>query len=389
MAKTPHVALFIETSHGYGRALLQGVMQYLHEHGRWSMHFQPHGLEAPTPDWLKAWNGDGILVRVEDRAMARAVHQTGLPAVNLRVPFVEYPLPLVGLDNAAVGNLAFQHLWDRGFKHFAFCGIPRRRYPWMDERRESFEQAVRNSGHRCHTFVSVRRSQGSQDWEQEEKQIANWIAALPKPVGLMAANDERGLEVLEACRRAGARVPDEVAVIGVCNDEFLCNLYNPPMSSISSNAQRIGYEAASLLERLMAGARPPVQPLLLPPGPVVVRQSTDVLATDDRALAGVIRCIREHACAGLRLKEVLRTYPFSRRELERRMRELLGRSPKEEITRVRLDRAKQLLAETNLPATKIAAQCGFSQPKYFSEVFRAKVGLTPGEYRRTTTRATY
>ena len=188
--------------------------------------------------------------------------------------------------------------------------------------------------------------------------------------------------MLEACHRAGVLVPDEVAVIGCDNDEFLCNLSNPPMSSISPNAQRIGYEAAALLDRLMAGARPPTQPLLLPPGIVVARESTDVLATDDRELAAAIRYIREHACKGLRLKDFFKTSRLSRHELARRMRTLLGRSPKEEMIRVQIERAKQLLTETKLPATAIAEKCGFSQPKYFSQVFHARVGLPPGAYRR-------
>jgi LacI family transcriptional regulator len=217
MAKTPHVALLIETSHGYGRALLQGIMHYLQRHRPCSVYSQSQGLKAHPPDWLKVWKGDGILVRVEDRAMASAVYQTGLPAVNLRVPFPDLPLPVVGLDNPALGELAFEHLRDRGFRHFAFCGIPRGRYPWMDERWESFEQAVRASGHACHTFVAVKRRKKPPSWEEEQNQIAAWIRTLPKPIGLMAGNDDRGLEVLEACRCADVLVPDEVAVIGVDN----------------------------------------------------------------------------------------------------------------------------------------------------------------------------
>src|SRR5438105_1564679 len=210
MAKTPHVALLVETSHGYGRALLQGIMHYLREHDPWSLYFQPHGLEARPPDWLKKWRGDGILVRVDDRSMAKAVYRTGVPAVNLRVPFPDLPLPVVGLNNVALGELAYRHLAERGFQHFAFCGIPPGRYSWMDERRESFEKSVRDSGLECHTFVGLWVGKQAPDWEEEQNQIADWIKTLPKPVGLMAGNDDRGLEVLEACRRAGVLVPDEL-----------------------------------------------------------------------------------------------------------------------------------------------------------------------------------
>jgi LacI family transcriptional regulator len=373
--------LLVETSHGYGRDLLAGVIRYLRQHGPWSLYFRPQGLEAAPPQWLSRWRGDGVLVRVEDYAMAQAVYQTGLPAVNLRVPFSDFPLPVVGMDNLALGEIGFRHLSDRGFKHFGFCGTPPGTYAWHDERRQSFEQSVRASGGACHTFTAVRRRK-QLSWEEEEDQIASWIRSLPKPVGIMACGDERGVEVLEACRRANVQVPDEVALIGVDNDEFICTFADPPMSSISANAEQIGYEAASLLDRLMAGGSPPNGPLLLPPGSVVTRRSTDVLATEDRQLAAAIRYIREHACEGLRLKELLRVMRLPRRSFERRVQALLGRSPKQEISRVQIERAKQLLMETDLSAAAIAEKCGFSQAKYFSQVFHAKVGLPPGVYRK-------
>jgi LacI family transcriptional regulator len=197
----------------------------------------------------------------------------------------------------------------------------------------------------------------------------------------MTCNDDRGQQLLDACRRAGVLVPDELAVIGVDNDEFLCNLSIPQLSSVDINTERVGYAAAALLDRLMAGEPPPAQPLLLPPRGVVARVSSTVLATEDRELARAIRHIREHACENLRLKDFARTSGLSRRALERRLRKLLGRSPKEEITRVQLERAKQLLTGTDLPAAVIAEKCGFSQPKYFSQVFHAKVGCPPSVYR--------
>jgi LacI family transcriptional regulator len=379
------VALLIETSRGYGRNLLEGVIRYLREHGPWSVYFQPHGLGVPPPRWLKNWQGDGILVRIDDRPTARAVRQTGLPAVDLRFSVPGTGLPGVGIDNRAVVQLAFRHLADCGFKRFGFCGLPRERNIWMDLRRDLFQEFVRASGHDCQVYETPARARPS-TWEEEQERIADWVAGLPKPIGVMACNDDRGQQVLDACRRVNVLVPDEVAVVGVDNDEILCNLSSPPLSSVDINTLQVGYEAAALLDRLMGGAKAPKEPLFLAPRGVVPRGSTNVLATEDRELAGVIRFIREHACEGLRLKECLRSTPLSRRELERRVRKLLGRSPKEEITRVQLERAKQLLLETDLPAAAIAEKCGFSQPKYFSQVFHAKVGLPPGAYRQSNSR---
>jgi LacI family transcriptional regulator len=208
------------------------------------------------------------------------------------------------------------------------------------------------------------------------------VRSLPKPIGLMACNDDRGRQVLDACRRGDILVPDEVAVLGTDNDQFLCNLADPPLSSVDLDLPTIGYEAAAVLDRMMAGAPVPAAPVLLPPRGVVVRRSTDVLATGDRALAEAIRHLRDHACSGLRLKDFLKTTSLSRRTLERRTRQLLGHSPKEEITRVQLERARRLLAETELKVAAVAENCGFTQAKYFCQVFRRRCGITPAAFRR-------
>jgi len=253
----------------------------------------------------------------------------------------------------------------------------------MDLRGELFQGLVREAGFPCHVHAGHAGPERTA-WDEEQEEIAAWVAGLPKPVGVMACNDDRGLQVTDACRRAGVTVPDEVAVIGVDNDEILCHLASPPLSSVDINTPRIGYEAAALLGRLMAGQPPPAQPVWLAPRGVVARASTDVLATGDRELALAIRLLRARACEGLRLKELPARTLLSLRTLERRASELLGRSPKEEVMRVRLERAKELLAETDLPVGSVAKKCGFSQAKYFSHVFRVKLGRTPGQYRHDT-----
>lgn len=379
MPNPSHVALLIETSRGYGRGLLEGVIRYHHEHGPWSIYFQPHGLGAPAPSWLKNWHGDGILARINDQEMARVIRQTGLPAVDLRFSLPRLGLPAVGIENHAIVRMAFTHLADCGFRHFGFCGIARRQSAWMDLRRDLFEQEVRTAGYTCYHF----QEPAADTWEEEQDQLANWVLSLPKPIGVMACNDDRGQQLLDACRRANVLVPDEVAVIGVDNDEILCNLAEPPLSSVDINTRQVGYEAAALLARLMAGEPAPTAPLLLPPRGVVRRTSTDVLATDDPELSMTVRYLREHACEGLRVKELEHISCLSRREIERRMRKLLGRSPKEEITRVQLDKAQRLLLETDLPVATIGEKCGYSQAKYFSQVFRARFGLPPGAYRNS------
>jgi LacI family transcriptional regulator len=244
---------------------------------------------------------------------------------------------------------------------------------------------VQAAGSACHIFKGALRTK-SPTWEDEQEQIAAWVSLLPKPVGVMKCNDDRGLQLLDACRRTNVLVPDEVPVIGVDNEEIICNLSNPRLSSVDVNTYNVGYEAAALLDRMIAGEPAQEELVLLPPGIVVTRESTDVLATEDRELADAIRKIRQHASGGLRLKDFARMTNLSRCTLEQRMRSLLGRSPKEEITRVQLESAKRLLVDTNAPVVTVAEKCGFNEPKYFSQVFHAKVGIPPALYRRNAKR---
>lgn len=381
-AKTPHVALLIESSREYGRCLLRGVSRYLRERGPWVLYFHSAGLTELSQTWLRDWRGDGILVRANTRRFAEAVMRSGLPAVELRFTTLDPCLPAVGIDSRAVAELAFRHLWDGGFRHLAFCGLPPRENIWSDFRGQCFARFVAETGRRCHVFPARPESKRRGLAESELPLIADWLAALPKPVGVMAWNDDRGQQVLEACLLAGVQVPDEVAVIGVDNDEFFCNLSSPPLSSVNTGAELVGYEAAALLDGLMAGRKPPSAPIFLPPLGVVVRQSTDVVASEDRELANLIRFIRENACNGLRVEEALRRSSLSQSTMQRRFKTLLGRTPKQEITRIQLERAKQLLIETELTIADIAIKCGFGELKSLSEVFRAKLGVSPLHYRR-------
>jgi LacI family transcriptional regulator len=203
-------------------------------------------------------------------------------------------------------------------------------------------------------------------------------------VGLMACSDQRGQHVLDACNRVDLAVPEEVAVIGVDDDAVLCNLSHPAMSSVVPNAERVGYEAAALLDRLMGGEKAPAEEMLVEPLGVMTRQSTDVLAIDDAAVASVVRFIRERACKGCSMKEVERFSPMSRSVLERQFRKYLGRSPQAEIRAVQLKRVKQLLTESELSLERIAALAGYSHPEYMSVVFKRDTGITPGQYRAGT-----
>jgi LacI family transcriptional regulator len=374
-----HVALLIETSGSYGRGLLRGVAKYNRAHGGWSTYFHPHGLGDPPPAWLTNWHGDGILVRIDTQEIADVVLHSGVPVVNLRGTISGLPFPYVGPDHDQIATIAAEHLLERGLKHFAFCGKAAGIHPGLDERGITFAQVVQKAGWTCDVFPAAR---GTPDtWEAEQERLAQWINSLAKPVGVMAANDERGLQVLDACRRCGAIVPDEVAVIGVDNDEHLCDLSIPPLTSVDVNAEQIGYTAAELLDQMMKGRKSSFKPQKLAPRGVVTRLSTDTIASEDDEVNQAIRFIREQACTGLRVLDVLTHMGMSRASLQQRMKKVVGRTIHEEIERMRLSRVRELLVNSDMTIKQVARGTGFSSVQYMTRVFRNALGETPARFR--------
>ncbi len=377
--------MLIESSRAFGRSTLQGVARYVREHGPWSISFQEHSLCDDIPEWFEHWDGEGIIARMESGAVDRLVQRMEAPTVSLRLVPSAPEMPCVLIDHSATARLAFEHFQERGFHHFAFCGFNGADY--SDARRDGFLEHVTQAGFRCHVFGGTPPPGNLNTVKYEEEglkdgeRVAQWIRELPKPIGLMACNDMRGQQVLNACRGIGVAVPDEVAVIGVDNDEVLCDLSDPPLSSVVPNAERIGYEAAAMLAGLMAGKKSRGQRLFVMPEEIVTRRSTEVLAIEDRQIAAAERFIREHACEGIDVSDVVRAVPLSRSTLERRYAAILGYSPKHEILRVRLNRAKQLLVETDFPIATIAEKIGLEHTEYLSVIFKKKVGVTPAEFR--------
>ena len=378
--RRPDVALLIETSNAYARGLLRGIRAYIREHRSWSLYVGEHRRGEPAPQWLKRWRGDGIIARIESAAIADAVVAVRVPAVDVSAARHVPELLYVETDDVAIAALAADHLLERGFRHFGYCGDPR--FNWSNAREEHFHQRVTRAGFDCRVWRPSRNRRGKAPPDRERSELAAWIRALPKPVGVMACYDIRGREVLDACRQLGISVPDEVALIGVDNDELICDLADPPLSSVIPDTQRTGYEAARLLDLLMAGQSELPLAHLIPPLGIAVRGSTEVLATDDADVSAAVRFIRAHATEGINVEDVLRAVPLSRRVLEARFEKLLGRTPHSEITRVQIERVKELLAETDLPLAAVAHRAGYRHVEYMSVAFKRETGRPPSEYRR-------
>jgi LacI family transcriptional regulator len=383
---TPRVALLIESSRSYGRELLIGIAKYVRIHGPWSIEFEEGDPGEHFPKWFGRWKWDGIIARVSTPEMAEELRRAGVPVVDLSGSLPESRFPRIRSDEQAVGGMAAEHLLERGFKNFAFCGF--NGTDWSDLRRASFERRISEAGFHCQAFEnpgpmqSFSISDYEEHGERHERDLMRWLQSLPKPCGLMACNDARGRQVLNCCREVGVAVPDEVAVIGVDKDEMFCELSDLPLSSVILNTQQIGFEAATLLAGLMAGESAESASIVVKPMGVMARQSTDVLAIDDRHIAAALKHIREQACAGLDVESILKVVPLSRSVLERRFSQILGISPKAEILRVRLDRVCRLLAESDLPLAEVAQKAGFEHPEYMSRLFKKKMGITPGEFRK-------
>lgn len=378
--KIPRVILLVESSRGSGRALLRGIANYAHYRGPWSFYWEPGGLEKAWPA-LRQIEADGIILRdVEkvDEALA-----SGLPAVVIGHRQSEIPgLVNVVTDSEAIGQMGAEHLLQCGFKHFGFCGYsdnPLEKTVWSEVRGKFFAARIRKDG-----FAAPRRyalSKTAEDWPKERRALATWLGALPKPVGLMACNDDCGQQVVEACKLAGLSVPDQVGVIGVDNDEVVCGLTDPPLSSVAINFERAGYDAARALDKLMRGSRK-LPPHIIAAAPhIVTRRSTDFVAADEFHLRRALQFVRDQGRSSISVNEVAQAAGLSRRALEKRFRVFLGRSILEEIRRVRTDHMARMLVETELPVTAIAGMLGFTDAHHFARYFRSGKQMTPLRYR--------
>ena len=375
--KAPSVLLFIETSREFGRGLLYGIARYSRLHGPWRVYRQSTGLDSSLPEWrdLKI---DGAIVR--DVSMAGNLAGSGLPLIYAQHNKDSYaPFPAIITDSAAIASMAAEHFLDRGFEHFAYCGLDE--FVWSRLRAHHFSARVARSGFQVSLYRQPK-ARAKRAWKSEENLIAEWLRSLPKPVALMCCNDDRALQVIEACKLAEMYVPDQVAVLGVDNDVLICDLADPPISSIALNTETAGHEAARLLDRLMSGEKMAGQEIRVGPTHIVTRMSTDMLAVADREVAAAVRFIRRHPNRMIQVDDVVDATNVSRRVLEKRFKAILRRSVYQEIRRVRVNYITELLVGTDMSITEIAVKSGFDGVEHVSRYFRKETGISLREYRK-------
>jgi LacI family transcriptional regulator len=387
MSRIRQVALIYDAKLPYDVKVMTGVAAYLRAKGNWDVYIEENALKDQQLPDLRRWKGDGIIADFDDPDVAAQVKVAGITTVAFGGGYGWYDpasaIPYVFTNNEAVARLAAEHLLNRGFRSFAFCGYPSTPINgWCEERAKAFAGRIERAEFLCECYRGRHRS--SRNWPALRDALAEWLNSLAKPVGLMAATDKRARQVLDVCRFAGLRVPDDVAVVGVDNDEMLCQLSNPSLTSVEQGARRIGYEAAALLDQMMSGKRRKRVRYVVDPEGVIARRSTDILAVQDEEVAQALRIIRRHACDGITPEEVTRRVARARSTLELRFRNELGSTVFAEIRRVQLEQAERYIRETELPLKQIASQCGFRSVQHMTTLFRRHFGHTPAQHRRET-----
>jgi LacI family transcriptional regulator len=380
VSHAPNIAVLVELSNSHARGLIRGVSRYAQTHGPWKLHLLERLRPKDIQRSLKTWQCDGLIAKVKTPAIAEQLGKSGIPVVNVSGMTTIGRWLRVDTDDSAVCWLATSHLLDRGYRLFGFCGMPK--YEWSRRRGALHAAELARRGMICHTIELPSLTFETSLSQKDRRRLIQWIATIPKPAGILACGDYCGRVVLEVCAEAEVAVPDMVGVIGVDNDEAICELCNPPLSSIESNCDQIGYVAAETLAQLLRGIRPESWESLIKPTKLVCRRSTDASAVGEPVVAEAIRFIRAYASGDLGVVEIARHVKVSRRYLELQFRGILGRSIFSEILRVRLETAQRLLGDTDWKLDIIAERSGFKHASRMSVVFLKKLGFRPGQYRR-------
>lgn len=361
--------------------MLKGIAHYERSHRPWNAFLDDEARAESDPRWVRSKKWSGVISRHTTAALVKSCAQRNIPLVDLNDTAAFPDVAKIRPDNAGLGHLGAEHFLERGYHHFGYCGFGNDE--WSCERRNGFIEALQLAGHGCDVFDVEYPGDVTPFWDTKQTAaLAAWLQRLPKPVGVMACNDLRALQIISAAQEAEFLVPEEIAVLGANNDASRCDLSYPPLSSIAPNSFQSGYRAAETLDQLMRGVPPADFDVRIDPVGVVTRHSTDVLAIRDKNVAAALSCIREHACHGITVTQVLQRAAASRSQLEKKFRRFLGRSPQSEIRRVQVAKIKQLLFETDFPLKKIAELTGFEHVEYMCVVFKRLTGQSPGAYRK-------
>ncbi len=375
MKKVRRIGLIVQAFGDQLPKLKMGIHAYAKKHGCWRL------IETSRMDLRHirsiAEDVEGVIAHVSDKRYARLIASTGVPCVNVSGSLRDACLPTVRSDDRLVGQQAAEYFLQRGYRHFAFLGSSLG--PTPKRRQAAFTSKVHQAGFDVATFSMPR----TLDIPKIRREIGRWLSRLPKPLALMTSTDTMGANALDACVEFDLCVPQAVSVVSVGNIPTISRYCYPPLSSMSVNIAHRGYAAAQMLDKLIAGQPVENRLVLLPPGRIMTRQSSDSLAITDGPLSAALRFIYERACDPISVGDVVDAVGINRRSLERRFQETLGTSPHHEIRRIRMERAQRLLAETSLTVAEIASICGMGNADSLWDNFTLLLKQSPSAYRES------
>lgn len=376
------IAILVETSLDSGRQIVRGISRFARERNDWALLHHTGPLGAMAPVSLENWAGDGIIARIANPKLHALVKSLKVPVVDVLGNVHKTGYPLVKSDDHSIAELVGNHFKDHGFRHLAFFALEGE--SWSLEREVALRSFCdRELSTEMATLSVSHIERDDKGWPEYLRKIRSWIQSLPKPVGIMVCSDQFAPDLLGCCREAGYSVPDQVSFVGVDNDLPFCEICQPQLSSVEPNHEQIGYQAAKALQTMLQGETCS-EKTEIPPKLLHARQSSDATALDDPCLVKALRYIRTHACNEIGVDDVASEAGVSRSVLQRRFKSTLNKTVLDSIVFVRLNRAKEMLASTDLPLPDIAERCGFKHQEYLGYVFKKRLGTTPGQYRSQT-----
>lgn len=380
------VLLLIETSRSFGRGCIRGIAAYIRSHEPWDIFQHERSSESSVPKDIEGWAPDGVIARIENKEVAESILGLGIPAVDLRCHYRLPGIARMTTSGESCTERAVEHFLERGYTRFAYCGYPG--IDFSEDRARFFRRQCKAKGidpimfssklHRIDTNVLQLERRGDDELER----LSQWLLKLPQPIAILACNDVRGRQLITAARMAHVEIPSDMAVLGIDDDDVLCELSAPPLSSVSPNARQLGFKAAGLLDSMMGGASVTNETIYIPAGRVSARQSTDCIAVDDLAVSKAMSFIRDHGCEAIAVANVVLHAGVSRATLDRRFVRFIGHSPSQEILRVRIARTKQLLTDTDYSLEQIAEMVSVSSAAHLIAAFKRYTSVTPGEFRK-------
>jgi LacI family transcriptional regulator len=377
------IILLIDFAEEYSKSLLKGISTYSREFGPWIFcrmplfHRETVGIDGILK-WAQEWGADGIIGQLYNDKDIQKIIKAGIPVIaqDFKERFVDIP-NITGAYHET-GALGADYFIKKGFKNFAFYGF--KDIVWSRERAEGYEERLAKAGHEVHYFEH-KKSRSSELWYYKPSSLSRWLKSLPKPIALMTCDDNQGQHITEACRQAGIRIPEEVAVLGVDNDVMICEMSDPPLSSIALDVEKGGYDAAKLLHQLIKKDITGYHDIVVKPTQVITRHSADIYATNDDHIASSLKYIHQNIDKNLHVDEVVRQVPLSRRALEKRFLEITGYPIYKYISNLRIEKFSKKLLDTDMSVFEIALDMGMTDSKNLARQFKQAKGCKPSEYR--------